>query len=148
MKPLSDIALVRVFTDAKREMGLPGALRAVIAAAQGRHRADTAYILAVTDAVADTFGSTREALLGNDGADRYRLSLPRQVAWWVCHRHGEAELSAIGSVYCGRNHSTISKQLDRFRELMVGDAALRDLVERVSVAARATAAWQGERSVG
>jgi len=54
-----------------------------------------------------------------------RLSVPRQVAMYLCRRHTEAPLQAIGAELGGRDHSTVMHALGVIERRLTVDAELR-----------------------
>jgi chromosomal replication initiator protein len=66
-----------------------------------------------------------------------RLSVPRQVAMFLCRRHTEAPLQAIGAELGGRDHSTVVHALGAVERRLVADVVLRDAV--AALEARLTA---------
>jgi chromosomal replication initiator protein len=57
-----------------------------------------------------------------------RLSIPRQVAMFLCRRHTDAPLQAIGAELGGRDHSTVVHALGAVERRLGADAELRDAV--------------------
>jgi len=57
-----------------------------------------------------------------------RLSVPRQVAMFLCRRHTDAPLQAIGAELGGRDHSTVVHALGAVERRLAADHALRDAV--------------------
>jgi chromosomal replication initiator protein len=57
-----------------------------------------------------------------------RVSVPRQVAMFLCRRHTEAPLQAIGAEFGGRDHSTVVHALGAVERRLAADHALRDAV--------------------
>ena len=57
-----------------------------------------------------------------------RLSVPRQVAMFLCRRHTDAPLQAIGAELGGRDHSTVVHALGAVERRIAGDVAFRDAV--------------------
>jgi chromosomal replication initiator protein len=66
-----------------------------------------------------------------------RLSVPRQVAMFLCRRHTEAPLQAIGAELGGRDHSTVVHALGAVERRLAADVVLRDAV--AALEARLTA---------
>lgn len=66
-----------------------------------------------------------------------RLSVPRQVAMFLCRRHTDAPLQAIGAELGGRDHSTVVHALGAVERRLGADASLRDAV--AALEARLTA---------
>jgi chromosomal replication initiator protein len=60
-----------------------------------------------------------------------RLMVPRQVAMFLCRRHTDAPLQAIGAELGGRDHSTVVHALGAVERRLGADAALRDIVAAV-----------------
>ena len=65
-----------------------------------------------------------------------RVSVPRQVAMFLCRRHTDAPLQAIGAELGGRDHSTVVHALSAVERRLAADHALREAVE--SLEARLT----------
>ncbi|MGH7895873.1 MAG: chromosomal replication initiator protein DnaA [Candidatus Binatia bacterium] len=57
-----------------------------------------------------------------------RVSLPRQVAMYLCRRHTEAPLQAIGAELGGRDHSTVVHALGAIERRLADDEELRSTV--------------------
>ena len=65
-----------------------------------------------------------------------RVSVPRQVAMFLCRRHTDAPLQAIGAELGGRDHSTVVHALSAVERRLGADHALREAV--ASLEARLT----------
>ncbi len=59
------------------------------------------------------------------------LTVPRQVAMYLCRELLALQLVEIGQAFGGRDHSTVIHSLERANEMMGEDAAFRGRVERV-----------------
>lgn len=57
-----------------------------------------------------------------------RITLPRHVAMYLCRRHTDAPLGAIGKELGGRDHSTVVHALGAIEERLCRDADLRATV--------------------
>ena len=57
-----------------------------------------------------------------------RVTLPRHVAMYLCRRHTDAPLGAIGKELGGRDHSTVVHALGAIEERLHRDAELRATV--------------------
>ena len=57
-----------------------------------------------------------------------RLSVPRQVAMFLCRRHTDAPLQAIGAELGGRDHSTVVHALGAVERRLAADHELRSTV--------------------
>ncbi|HXJ34743.1 MAG TPA: chromosomal replication initiator protein DnaA [Candidatus Eisenbacteria bacterium] len=57
-----------------------------------------------------------------------RVSIPRQVAMYLCRRHTEAPLQAIGAELGGRDHSTVVHALGAIERRLAADEDLRSTV--------------------
>lgn len=57
-----------------------------------------------------------------------RLAVPRQLAMYLCRRHTEAPLQAIGAELGGRDHSTVVHALSAIERRLAADADLRATV--------------------
>jgi chromosomal replication initiator protein len=55
-----------------------------------------------------------------------RVSVPRQVAMFLCRRHTDAPLQAIGAELGGRDHSTVVHALGAVERRLAADHALRE----------------------
>jgi len=62
-----------------------------------------------------------------------RLSVPRQVAMFLCRRYTDAPLQAIGAELGGRDHSTVVHALAAIEKRLVGDMAVRSAVDALEV---------------
>lgn len=131
---LSDIALVRLFTEARERMDLPSALRHVIARALGVESPPEAIGL-VAEAVAARYGVDLHDLFAF--RDKGSFWSARALAWWVSHMEFGATFKAIAKVYGGRNHSTVVKVLNNFEGRFVEDVTLQAEVAEVAAAVRA-----------
>jgi chromosomal replication initiator protein len=60
-----------------------------------------------------------------------RLLVPRQVAMYLCRRHTEASLKAIGAELGGRDHSTVMHALKLIERRLRDDPRLREIVNAV-----------------
>lgn len=126
---ISDIALVRLFRNARERMDLPSALRHVIA--QAPHVLADAYppaVLAVGQEVARRFGfRNAEALYGRDEIGREA----RRLAWWITHMEFNVSFPLIARAYGDRDHSTIIRTLDRWQERLAADPLVPVIVAAV-----------------
>jgi chromosomal replication initiator protein len=59
-----------------------------------------------------------------------RIAVPRQLAMYLCRRHTDEPLKAIGAEL-GRDHSTVVHALGAIEERLKTDAALRETVSRL-----------------
>ena len=59
------------------------------------------------------------------------LTVPRQVAMYLCRELLSLQLVEIGLAFGGRDHSTVIHSLERATAMMGEDAAFRDRVEKV-----------------
>ena len=59
------------------------------------------------------------------------LTVPRQVAMWLCRELLALQLVEIGNAFGGRDHSTVIHSLERAVAMMDEDAAFRARVEKV-----------------
>jgi chromosomal replication initiator protein len=57
-----------------------------------------------------------------------RVSVPRQLAMYLCRRHTEAPLQAIGAELGGRDHSTVVHALGAIERRLAEDVDLRTVV--------------------
>ncbi len=57
-----------------------------------------------------------------------RLAVPRQIAMFLCRRHTEAPLQAIGAELGGRDHSTVVHALGAVERKLAADGELRAAV--------------------
>ena len=57
-----------------------------------------------------------------------RVTLPRQVAMYLCRHHTDAPLGAIGKELGGRDHSTVVHALGTIEDRLRRDAELRATV--------------------
>ena len=58
-----------------------------------------------------------------------RLSVPRQVAMFLCRRHTDAPLQKIGAEFGGRDHSTVVHALGAIERRLAADQGLRQAVD-------------------
>jgi chromosomal replication initiator protein len=65
-----------------------------------------------------------------------RVSVPRQIAMFLCRRHTDAPLQAIGAELGGRDHSTVVHALSAVERRLAADHVLREAV--ASLEARLT----------
>jgi chromosomal replication initiator protein len=65
-----------------------------------------------------------------------RVSVPRQIAMFLCRRHTDAPLQAIGAELGGRDHSTVVHALSAVERRLSADHVLREAV--ASLEARLT----------
>jgi chromosomal replication initiator protein len=73
--------------------------------------------------VADTYGITRERLLGRDRSRQ--IALPRQIAMYLLRQEANVSLPQIGEALGGRDHTTIMYGCDKIADLMERDHSLR-----------------------
>lgn len=59
-----------------------------------------------------------------------RIAMPRQLAMYLCRRHTDEPLKAIGAEL-GRDHTTVLHALGAIEERLKNDAALRETVSRL-----------------
>lgn len=123
---ISDVALVRVFNEARTRMDLPAALRAVIDEAE-RIKRDTdrltkqflpLSVWPVVDEIARRNFTTRGAMLAH--GDR-SLTRARNLCWWILHWRFGLSFPLIGKIFDGRDHSTIVRMTNDFQRRMGDD---------------------------
>lgn len=131
---LYDLALVRLFTEARERMDLPSALRYVIARSPRVVDGTPTAVTSVAEEVARRYGVDVVDLLGH--GDGKRFWIPRGLAWWVTHVEFGISFPIIAKGYAGRDHSTVVKALDRFEARFVDDVALQAEVAEVAAAVR------------
>ena len=85
--------------------------------------------LTIQQLVATEFGVTAEGLQSKTRTKT--LTVPRQVAMWLCRELLGLQLVEIGNAFGGRDHSTVIHSLERAVEMMQEDAAFRRRVEKV-----------------
>jgi chromosomal replication initiator protein len=86
-------------------------------------------VLTIQQLVATEFGVTAEGLQSKTRTKT--LTVPRQVAMWLCRELLGLQLVEIGNAFGGRDHSTVIHSLERAVEMMAEDAAFRRRVEKV-----------------
>jgi chromosomal replication initiator protein len=85
--------------------------------------------LTIQQLVATEFGVTAEGLQSKTRTKT--LTVPRQVAMWLCRELLGLQLVEIGNAFGGRDHSTVIHSLERAVEMMKEDAGFRRRVEKV-----------------
>lgn len=93
----------------------------------------TDEILATT---ADSFGFTISDLTGP--SRRQPLARSRQVAMYLCRDLTDLSLPKIGSVFGGRDHTTVIHSVDKIKKLMQTDQQIFNLVTALSQNLRKT----------
>ena len=76
--------------------------------------------------VAEGFGIKADALIGRRRTRS--IVLPRQVAMYLLRQLTELSLVEIGSLFGGRDHTTVMYACDRIAERIVGDTAFSDKI--------------------
>jgi chromosomal replication initiator protein len=79
--------------------------------------------------VCQAFGISRTELVS--ARRTVRLSVPRQVAMYLCREHTDAPLTRIGAELGGRDHSTVVHALSAIEQRLARDGALRQTVSTV-----------------
>ncbi len=82
------------------------------------------YIL---DIVAEHFGITTNDLKGNKRSSD--ISVPRQIAMYLCHTMTDTPLKAIGYILGGKHHTTITYGVERITEMIEEDEALCNTID-------------------
>jgi chromosomal replication initiator protein len=86
-------------------------------------------IEAVTSLVCEEFDVTREEL---ESARRTaKVALSRQVAMYLCRRHTDRTLVAIGQAFGGRDHTTVVHALSAIERRLRDDERLREAVRNL-----------------
>jgi chromosomal replication initiator protein len=85
--------------------------------------------LTIQQLVATEFGVTAEGLQSKTRTKT--LTVPRQVAMWLCRELLALQLVEIGNAFGGRDHSTVIHSLERAVEMMEEAPAFRRRVEKV-----------------
>jgi len=141
---ISDVALVRLYRDARKTMDLPTALRHVAAELDRPRCAGLApEVVAVANEVAVRFNTTRDLLLGR--TEKNALKRGRVIAWWLLHYRFDMSYPKIGKAFWGRDHSTVLQMVAELAEEMRHNAGTLMLVQDIEAAAyRRLAAVAGE----
>ncbi len=77
----------------------------------------------VIQTVADSFGLTKDRLLGRDRSRQ--VALPRQVAMYLLREEANISLPQIGAALGGRDHTTVMYGCDKVADLLERDHGLR-----------------------
>ncbi len=89
----------------------------------------TPKISTIQAVVAESFGTTVDEMIGRKRG--FRLTVPRQVAFFLSRKHGGRPYQQIGRVF-RRHHSTVMYGVDRISYLMKYDPALAKKVEAIN----------------
>ena len=85
--------------------------------------------ITIQQLVATEFGVTAEGLQSKTRTKT--LTVPRQVAMWLCRELLGLQLVEIGNAFGGRDHSTVIHSLERAVDMMAEDEGFRRRVEKV-----------------
>jgi chromosomal replication initiator protein len=85
-------------------------------------------VLTIQQVVATEWGVTVEGLQSKTRTKT--LTVPRQVAMWLCRELLGLQLVEIGNAFGGRDHSTVIHSLERATEMMAEDGTFRRRVEK------------------
>jgi len=134
---MSDVELVRLFSEARRTMELSKALRLVIVEADRRRKDGLSLTaLPIVDLVAAMHNTTREALVGRQGGPgAFQLGRPRAICWWLLHYRFGMSYPALGEAFGGRHHATVLRLTARFNEEVKADEDLRQQLAEIEAAA-------------
>jgi chromosomal replication initiator protein len=83
----------------------------------------------IQQAVAAEWGVTPDGLQSKTRTKT--LTVPRQVAMWLCRELLQLQLVEIGGAFGGRDHSTVIHSLERAVAMMDESDAFRGRVEKV-----------------
>jgi chromosomal replication initiator protein len=83
----------------------------------------------IQQAVAAEWGVTPDGLQSKTRTKT--LTVPRQVAMWLCRELLSLQLVEIGSAFGGRDHSTVIHSLERAVAMMDEDPRFRARVDKV-----------------
>jgi chromosomal replication initiator protein len=86
-------------------------------------------LVAIQQAVANEWGVSVEGLKSKTRTKT--LTVPRQVAMYLCREVLTLQLVEIGNAFGGRDHSTVIHSLDRVNELLLHDGPFKMKVEKV-----------------
>lgn len=66
------------------------------------------------------------------GARRHRgVTLPRQIAMFLCRKYSGASFPEIGNKFGGRDHSTVVSSVKKIQKLFDGDFTIRKSIEEI-----------------
>jgi chromosomal replication initiator protein len=106
-----------------RSLTLPVAREALAPYTRGARSTERASVARIIGEVCRHYHVTHAEL--SSPRRTARLSVPRQVAMFLCRRYTEAPLQAIGAELGGRDHSTVVHALGAVERRLAGDADLR-----------------------
>lgn len=86
-------------------------------------------LVAIQQAVANEWGVSVEGLKSKTRTKT--LTVPRQVAMYLCRELLALQLVEIGNAFGGRDHSTVIHSLDRVNELLLHDGLFKTKVEKL-----------------
>ena len=86
-------------------------------------------VMTIQQMVAAEWGVTPEGLQSKTRTKT--LTMPRQVAMWLCRELLALQLVEIGNAFGGRDHSTVIHSLERAVAMMAEDDGFRGRVEKV-----------------
>jgi len=84
----------------------------------------------IQEAVATYYGLTVARL--TSASREQKIALPRQVAMFLCRELAKETLQSIAEKFNKKDHTTVIAAVDRVRELMTADEAVRSAVESLS----------------
>ncbi len=85
----------------------------------------------IQEEVAAHYGLTVPKL--TSASREQKVALPRQVAMFLCRELAKETLQSIAEKFNKKDHTTVIAAVERVRELMASDEAVRDAVQSLSV---------------
>jgi len=123
----TDIAyFTRFATHELARFALPSAREALAPYVRGARTTERASVARIIGEVCRHYRVTQAEL--TSARRTARVAVPRQVAMFLCRRHTDAPLQAIGAELGGRDHSTVVHALGAVERRLAADHALRDAV--------------------
>jgi chromosomal replication initiator protein len=67
-----------------------------------------------------------------------QLALPRQLAMYLCRKYSHLSLPDIGSLFGGKNHTTVLHAIRKISKTTATDAMLKDSMSKLEAGLRET----------
>jgi chromosomal replication initiator protein len=84
----------------------------------------------IQEEVAGHYGLTVARL--TSASREQKIALPRQVAMYLCRELAKETLQSIAERFNKKDHTTVIAAVDRIRELIAADAAVRDAIQTLT----------------
>ena len=83
----------------------------------------------VQQIVADNYGITVDDLKGKKRSSN--ISIPRQIAMYICRVYIEETLPKIGSAFGGKDHTTVMHSVDKIKKEILSDKELENEIKNI-----------------